>query len=146
MSYLFAQSKEEKELYVKQVQNIDRKMESFIKKGMIDSVAGLFSPNCHMAGEYGTIVEDREKVQEIFNTDKKAGKKYTEYTLNAFEHKVYDDIVLEIGTNTVRYSIGMDKRLYTTEYNYMLVWKRSKEGKYQIRAAMWNLTKNPCAQ
>jgi hypothetical protein len=40
----------------------------------------------------------------------------------------------------------LNKKLYITEYNYMLVWKQSKNGPYQIRAAMWNLKKNPCAQ
>jgi hypothetical protein len=143
---LSAQNKAEKELIVKQVQENDRKLETFFKKGMTDSIAGLFSSNCHLATEFGAMVESRDKVKDLYLNDKKTGKKFTDYVLDASEHKVYEDVVLEVGTNTVKYSIGADKRLFTTQYNYMLVWKKSKSGNYQIRAAMWNLTKNPCTQ
>jgi hypothetical protein len=145
MQFVCAQNKEEKDIIVKQIQKNDRKLETFFEKGMTDSIAGIFSPNCHMASEYGVMLESRDKVKDFYFSEKKAGKKIIDYTLAALEHKIYDDIVLEVGTNTVKYSIGTDKRLYTTEYNYMLVWKRAKDGSYQIRAAMWNLTKNPCS-
>jgi hypothetical protein len=142
----FAQTKAEKEQIIKVIQGADRKFESFVKKGMTDSIAGLFSPNCTLAGEFGTLIEDREKVAGYYADEKKAGRKYTEFMLKPVDQKIYDDIVLEMGTNTVKYTIGADKRLYTAEYNYLLIWKRSKNGPYQIRAAMWNLSKNPCAQ
>ncbi len=146
MQLLVAQTSEEKDQIIKQIQEKDRKLETFIKQGKTDSIAALFSPNCHLAGEYGDLIESREKVKEYYSKEKSSGKKISSYSLTAEEHKVYDDVVLEIGTNTVKYTIGADKKLYITEYNYMLVWKQSKNGPYQIRAAMWNLKKNPCAQ
>jgi hypothetical protein len=141
-----AQTDEEKALITKQVQLNDRKLETFIEKGMTDSIANQFSPNCHLVTEFGSIMESRDKVKDFYLSEKKAGKKFVEYSLTATEHKVYSEVVLEVGTNTVKYSIGTDKKLYTTQYNYMLVWKQSKSGNFQIRAAMWNLPKNPCIQ
>jgi hypothetical protein len=143
---VFAQTDDEKKLLINKIQINDDKLELFIKKGMTDSIAELFSPNCHFANEFGTILESRESVKNFYVNDKKSGRKYIDYSLDVIEHKVYDEVILEVGTNTVKYSIGADKRLYTTQYNYMLVWKKSKNDDFQIRAAMWNLIKNPCAQ
>jgi ketosteroid isomerase-like protein len=146
ISFLNAQKKEQKDLIISQIQNNDRRLEVFMEKGTTDSIVAMFSPNCHLVNEFGTIVENKDKVKDYYTGEKKAGKKLIDYTLKPTDQKVYDDIVLEIGTNTVKYSIGAEKRLFVTEYNYMLVWKKSKSGSYQIRAAMWNLTKDPCAQ
>jgi ketosteroid isomerase-like protein len=143
---LSAQNKQEKELIIKQIQDGDRKFESFMKKGMTDSIANMFSSKCKVATEFGAMIEDREAVGSYFINEKKAGRKYSDYSLKSIDQKVYGDVVVEMGTNVIKYSMGADKRLYTSEYNYMLVWKKSKNGPYQIKAAMWNLVKNPCAQ
>lgn len=146
MQLIDAQTNEEKNLIIKQIQQKDRKLETFITKGMTDSTANMFSPNCHFAPEYAGIIEGRDEVRAFYAREKKGGKKFVGYSLKAIEHKVYDDVVLEVGTNSIKYSVGANPKVYTAQYNYMLVWKQSKSGKFQIRAAIWNQPKNPCSQ
>lgn len=141
---VFAQTKEEKTLIIDTIKQQDQKLATFYKNSQADSIAGLFSPNCHIAREYSEIVEGRENVLALYNKDFKGGKKIVSCKFNVIEHKVYDQLVMEIGTQTLEYTIGPDKRLYRDQYNYMLIWKKSKEGKYQIRSAFWNSMKNPC--
>ena len=139
-----AQNKEEKKLILASIEQQDQKLATFYKKSQADSIAGLFSPNCHLVREFNSIIEGRENVLALYNKDFKAGIKYVSCKFDVVENKVYDDLVLEIGVNTLEYTKGPDKALYRNSYNYMFVWKKSKEGKYQIRSAMWNLLKNPC--
>ena len=141
---VLAQNKEEKKLIIETVGQLDQKFVTFYKNSQADSLASLFSPNCHVAREYSTIVEGRENVLAMYNKDFKSGVKISSCKFEVLEQKVYDDIVLEIGTNIIEYTKGPDKILFREAYNYMFVWKKSKEGKYQIRSAMWNSMKNPC--
>jgi ketosteroid isomerase-like protein len=141
---VFSQTKEEKALIVESIKGLDQKLAMFYKTSQPDSIVNLFSPNCHYAREFNQIVEGRENVLAIYNKDFKSGMKVVSCKFNVIEHKVYDDLVMEIGTQTLEYSIGPDKRLHKDEFNYMLIWKKSKDGKYQIRSAFWNSIKNPC--
>lgn len=141
---LYSQNKEEKKLIIETINQQDRKLEIFYKNSQVDSIAGLFSPNCHLARESNEIIEGRENVKALYNKDFKSGIKYVSCKFEAVEHKVYDDLVLEIGTNTIEYARGPNKILYRDLYNYMFIWKKSKAGKYHIRAAFWNYQKNPC--
>ncbi len=140
---VFAQNKEEKKLIIETIEQQDQKFTTFYKNSQADSLAGLFSPNCHVAREFNNIVEGRENVLAMYNKDFKDGMKIVSCSFKVLEHKVYDDLVLEIGTNTIEYTKGPDKILFKDSYNYMFVWKKSKEGKYQIRSAMWNSMKKP---
>lgn len=134
--------KEEQIIKEKVIAN-SKKLENFYKKSMADSVAGLFSSNCHIIREYGEIIESRDLVEDTFKKEFKSDKVISGCKFEPLEIKVYDEIVLEIGVNTISYSRPPDKKLYVEKYNYMFVWKESKSGKYQIRSAMWNLPKKP---
>ena len=139
-----AQNKEEKKLIIDQVQMNGKKLSGFMKASLADSVANTFSPNCHYVPEFGGVFESRDKVGELIKKEFEKGKRISRYELEAIQYKVYDDIVLEVGKNRVQYTNLPDKKLIVTEYNYMFVWKKSKSGKYQIRAAIWNLPESPC--
>lgn len=141
---VLAQNKEERSLIIETINTQDQKFIAFYKNSQADSLAGLFSPNCHVAREFGTIIEGRENVQSLYKNDFKSGIKVVDFSFNVLEQKVYDDLVLEIGTNNIAYTKGPNKILYKETYNYMFVWKKSKSGNYQIRSAIWNSTKNPC--
>ena len=88
-SLTHAQKKGDKEMIIQQIQANDRKFETFMEKGMADSIAAMFSPNCQLADEFGVLVEDKAKVKDYFVGEKKAGKKYMDYTLKPNEQKVY---------------------------------------------------------
>ena len=139
-----AQNKQEKEMILAHIQQMDQKMVSFYKSSQADSLASLFSPNCHVAREFSPIIEGRENVQGMYNKDFIGGIKITSCRFDVQEQKIYDDLVLEIGINTIEYTKGPNKILFRDSYNYMFVWKKSKSGKYQIRSAFWNSAKNPC--
>lgn len=141
---IFAQNKEEKKLIIATIVQQNQKFVTFYKNSQVDSLASLFSPNCHVAREFSDIIEGRENVLAMYNKDFKSGVKISSCKFEVLEQKVYDDLVLEIGTNTIEYTKGPDKILYRESFNYMFVWKKSKEGKYQIRSAIWNSMKNPC--
>ena len=141
---LFSQNSEEKAVIIQTIKEQDQKLAAFYKKSQSDSIAEMFSPNCHIAREFSEIVEGRENVLALYKKDFKDGMKVVSCKFNVLEHKVYDEIVMEIGTHTLEYTQGPDKKLYRKEYNYLLIWKKSKEGKYQIRSAFWNSMKNPC--
>lgn len=141
---VFAQNKEERELIEKTILENDNRLEEFFKLSNVDSIVGMFSPNSHFMPEYQKILEKRDAIEEYFTKHFKSGIKYSEFKLKAEEHKVYDDLVLEVGENIVKYTKGSEGKQNTEKYNYMLIWKRSKKGKYQIRAAMWNSVEKPC--
>lgn len=140
---LVAQNKEERKLIIEIILENDTKLEDFFKLGKSDSIANMFSPNSHLLAEYTNMLEKREEIEKHFKSLFRKGVKYSEFKLEAEEHKVYDDLVLEIGENIVKYSKGDDDKKYSEKYNYMLVWKKSKSGIYQIRAAMWNTPEKP---
>jgi len=138
------QEEEKKEqMIIETVSANSKRLETFYKKSMADSVASMFSSNCHMIREYSEIIESRDLVQQEFKKEFKSDKKISGCKFEPFEVKVYKDIVLEIGINTIEFSKPPDKKLYSEKYNYMFVWKESKSGKYQIRSAMWNYLKKP---
>jgi ketosteroid isomerase-like protein len=141
---LSAQNKEERKMIVAAVMENDRKLEEFFKASNADSIAELFSPNCNLIAEYSKQIEKREEVAAFYKQVFKSGISYADFELEAEEHKVYDDLVLEFGVNTIKFSKGGGKTTTTEKLNYMLVWKKSKTGTYQIRAAMWNSVRNPC--
>lgn len=141
---VFSQSKEEKKIIIETIIENDNKLEGFFKQGKADSIAALFSPNSHLIVEYKNALEKREVINEYYNKLFKSGIDYSEFALEAVEYKVYDELVLEIGQNKVKYSKVSDGKAYSKKYNYILVWKKSRDGKYQIRAAMWNSAENPC--
>jgi ketosteroid isomerase-like protein len=144
VSTLMAQNKEEKELILEQVKLKSGKLSEFMKSSLSDSIASIFSPNCHFIPEHDVIYESRDEVLEHFTGQFKEGMKISKYALESTEFKVYDDIVLEIGVNEIHYTMLPEKKLYKAKYNYMFVWKSSKKGNYRIRAAIWNMPVNPC--
>ena len=141
---VYSQNKEEKKLIIETIKVQDEKLTGFIKNLQVDSIVEMFSPNCHLAREFNEIIEGRDNVRALYNKDLKSGMKIVSCKFEVIEHKVYDDLVLEIGTNIIEYSKGPNKILYRDNYNYMFIWKKSKEGKYRIRSAFWNSIKNPC--
>lgn len=141
---VFSQNKEERKMITDTILENDSRLEEFFRQSRADSIAGMFSPNSHLLAEYHEIVEKREMIEKYYKDFFKSGVTYKEFKLEAEEHKVYDDLVLEIGENSVKYTKDDDGKVYSEKYNYMLVWKKSKEGNYHIRTAMWNSTGNPC--
>ena len=139
-----AQNKEEKKIIRDQIQENHKLLEEYFKNSNADSIAGLFSPNCHFAMEFQEMIESREDVLSHFKNDFKSGTKVSGSNLEPEEIKIYDDIVLEMGIHTLEYTKLPDKKLHISKYNYMFVWKKSKSGRYHIRAAIWNSKKNPC--
>lgn len=139
-----AQSKEEKKLIIETILSNGNKLEVFFEEGKADSIAGMFSPNSHLIVENHKIQEKREEIENHFIKLFKSGIDYSDFEFEAEEHKVYDDLVLEIGENIVKYTQGRDSKPISKKYNYMLVWKKSKGGKYQIRAATWSSIEDPC--
>ena len=141
---VYSQSKEEKKIIIETIVENDTKLAEFFKSGRFDSIAGMFSPNSQLIVEHRSILEKRENIEEYYQTLFKSGVTFTKFSLQAIEHKVYNDLVLELGVNQIKYSEGNTGEFQSEKLNYMLVWKRSKTGKYQIRAAMWNSIENPC--
>lgn len=139
-----AQNKEERKIIRDQIEVNHKLLEEYFKKSNADSLAGMFSPNCHFIMEYQEMVESREDVLSYFKEDFGSGKKVSGFTLDSDEIKIYDDIVLEMGLQTIEYTQLPDKKLHISKYNYMFVWKKSKSDRYRLRAAMWNSAKNPC--
>jgi ketosteroid isomerase-like protein len=142
---MYAQKAEEKEGIIKKIKDQNQKLALFYKNMQADSIAGLFSPNCHIAREFENIAEGRDQVLALYKKDFKSGTKITNSKFEVIEHKVYDDVVMEIGKHTLEYTTGTDKTVRKTQQNYIFLWKESKSGKYQIRAAFWNSAKNPCS-
>ncbi len=141
---LFAQSKDEKAIIIKDIQEKDKQLELFFQDGLVDSIVKLFSPNCHYIPEYRKIIEGRDEVAKSFSSEFKTGLKIIDMKLNPIEHKVYGDIVLELGTCNIKYTTKSNPSPESKKFNYLINWKASKKGNYRIRAAMWNSVKTPC--
>ncbi len=141
---LFAQQTDEKELILKKVQDKGKQLQLFFQQGEIDSIAQIFSPNCHVIPEYGEIVEGREAVTKFFSIKFKSGLKITDIKMDPVEQRVYNDIVIELGTCTVKYSTKANPAPITGKFNYLLNWKASKKENYRIRAVSWNSIQFPC--
>ena len=139
-----AQNKEERKIIRDQIDANHKLLEEYFKKSNADSLAGMFSPNCHFAMEFQAMAESREEVLNYFKKDFGSGKKVSGFKIEPDEIKIYDDIVLEMGVQTFEYTQLPDKKLNVSKYNYMFVWKKSKSDRYHLRAAMWNSGKNPC--
>lgn len=135
---LLAQDKPDKELIIKEIQAKDKKLAKFIQQSLGDSIAKLFSPNCHFIPEYGKIFEGREQVLDFFTSQFKSGVKVSDIKMNPLEHRVYDEIILELGTVDIKFTSSSDQKVVKKQYNYLINWKVSKKGKYRIRAATWN--------
>ena len=136
-------NKDNKELIIKSIQSKDKQLVTFIEKKLTDSIAKMFSPNSHLMPEYGDIIESRDAISKFFNSLFKSGLKVTSFKLNPIEHRVYSDIVLEIGTVEVKYSTSSNPAEVKEKYNYLINWKASKKDNYRIRVATWNSLK-PC--
>ncbi len=141
---LFAQTKDEKAIIVKTILEKEKQFEVYLLQGLVDSIDNYFSPNCHFIPEYGEIIEGRDAVSELFSSKFKSGLKIIDMKLNPVEHKVYGDIVLEVGTCIVKYISQSGSESMSKKYNYLLNWKASKKDNYRIRAATWNSVKDPC--
>ena len=143
--YMSAQNKQEKAAILSAIDIKRDALENFYKDELGDSIAAMFSPNCHLVTEFSEIIESQEDVARFYKDEYKSGKRISAFKLKPLEKKVYDDIVLEIGTNKIEYTMLPDKKLHIKEMNYMFVWKKSKKkGYYHLRAAMWNLPEDPC--
>ncbi len=140
---LLAQNKEEKELIIKTIQANDKQIELFIMQNMTDSITKMFSPNCHFMPEYGELVEEKDAVSKYLSASFKSGVKIKYFKFNPIERKVYGDIVLEIGTFDIKYTLPSNPTEVKAKYNYLINWKASKKGKYRIRVATWNSLKKP---
>jgi len=140
---LHAQNKEEKQLIVKEIQSKDKKLESFVLQNLADSIAQLFTPNCHLMPEFGEIIEGRDEVDKYLTSSMKSGVKISSFKLNPLELKVYGDLVLEIGTFEMKYTASSGATESKARYNYQITWKTSKKGNYRIRFATWNSPKAP---
>jgi hypothetical protein len=139
----FAQQKEEKELIIKSIREKESNLEVFILKGMTDSIAKIFSPNSHYMPEYGEIGEGRDEVLKWLNSVFRKGLTIKEFKMDPIEQRVYDDIILELGTFTVKYASNAGSSVVTRKYNYLINWKASKKKNYRIRAVTWNSIKAP---
>lgn len=143
LSPVFAQKKSEKKAILKQLETSHKLMEIYCQEGLADSLVMLFSPNCHLSMENQPLVESREGVGEYFKNDFLEGKKITTFSFTPEETKIYDEVILELGSCQLEYTRPIAKKLYCTSLNYMFVWKKGKDDKYRIRAAMWNSPKVP---
>lgn len=141
---LFAQkgdgiSKEEKK-----VKANSKKLEVFYEKAMIDSILSLYSNNCYYAHEYMTRLENKDALKKKLKSDFKAGYKIIDLSFSPDDLKTYDDVVLEIGSLTIKYVDKISKATLTKKYNYNILWKESSDKKFRIRSEIWSPIENPC--
>jgi hypothetical protein len=141
---LLAQKKEEKEQIKETIEANNKKLESFFENSIVDSIADYFSPNCKMAMEFDEMVESREDVAKYLKNDFLKTRQIKSFKLEPEETKIYDDIVMEIGSNHFEYTRPPETKVYTTTFNYIFIWKKAKDDRYRLRAALWNSSKFPC--
>lgn len=140
----FSQKKEEKKIIYRQLEIKRDRLDTYFQKSMADSIAEMFSPNCRMAMEYDTLVEDREGVSAYLKNDFLKGKEILQFRCIPEEKKIYDEIIIEMGVCLVEYTRPIEKKLYKKKMNYLFVWKKADDNVYRIRAAMWNSSSFPC--
>ena len=136
-----AQKKEEKKLIVETIEQNDQKLKIFWERSMVDSLVDLYTSNSYYIPEYGEMLDSKENIEKKLKAEFKGGLKVLQYNMVPTDHKVYDDLVIEVGVRTIKYTTGENKVPVTEKYNYQIIWKKTSGGKYKIRSEMWNLTK-----
>jgi ketosteroid isomerase-like protein len=136
--------KEVKTLIEKQIQVNIQKLVKFSIKANVDSLADLYSPSCYFIKEYGKRIEGRDELQKKFNGDFKSGLKITEMNFSSDDLKIYDDMVLEIGILTVKFASSAGSANTIEKSNYLIIWKKSSDGKFRIRSEITSPLNNPC--
>jgi ketosteroid isomerase-like protein len=141
---LQAQKKDNKLKIEQQIQDNDKKLALFYKKAMADSIAEMYSPNCYYIRDFSERLDNKDDVKKKLSTEFKAGLKVLDFSLAPDDHKIYGDVVLEVGILTMKYVDPKTKSTLTEKYNYSILWKESSDKKFRIRSEMWGLISNPC--
>ena len=110
----------------------------FWEKSMVDSITDLYTSNCYYIPEFGEMLDSREAVNKKLKIDFKSGLKVLQFTQVPSDHKVYDDLVIEVGVRTIKYSAKTGQAPVTEKYNYQIIWKKTSKGEYKIRSEIWN--------
>ena len=141
---LMAQKGAKKQKYEELIKASSKKLETFYKKAMVDSIADMYSTNCFYVREFSPRLDSREDVKNKIASDYKAGYKVLDLIFTADDYKTYNDIVWEIGTLSVKFISPTTKTTLIKKYNYNIVWKESSDKKYRIRSEIWSPIENPC--
>jgi regulator of RNase E activity RraB len=135
--------KVEKNLIEKQILENDNKLVAFYKQAKVDSLINMYSTNCYYIMEYKVRIDGRDELEKKLTSDFKAGFKILEMALLPDDHKVYGDMVLEVGVLTIKYISPSTKEIFNEKNNYLILWKKSTDNKFRIRSEMRNLIENP---
>jgi hypothetical protein len=141
---IHAQKKDNKLKIEQQVQANDKKLALFYKKAMVDSIAEMYTTNCFYIRDFTERLSTNDDVKKKLSSDFKAGLKVIDFLLAADEHKIYGDVVLEVGILTIKFIDPITKATLTDKYNYTILWKESSDKKFRIRSETWSYIENPC--
>jgi ketosteroid isomerase-like protein len=136
--------KEEKSLIEKQIQVNDKKLINFSIKARVDSLIDLYSPSCYYTKEYDKRIDGRDDLQKKFIDDFKTGLKISEMSLSSDDIKINGDMAIEIGVLTIKYTTSAKPAIISEKNNYMIIWKKSSDGKYRIRYQIASPINYPC--
>jgi ketosteroid isomerase-like protein len=141
---LHAQKKDNKLRLEKELQDDHKRLETFYKKAMVDSLAAMYTPKCYFIRDFSERIDSQDDVKRKFNSDYRAGFKVLNLTYTPDDYKVYGDIVLEVGVLNIKYIDPKSKATLNEDYNYTMIWKAMTGGGYRIRSEQWGITTNPC--
>jgi ketosteroid isomerase-like protein len=141
---IHAQKKDNKLKLEQEIQSNHKRLETFYKKAMVDSLVNMYTPKCYYIRDFKDRLDSQDDVKRKISADYKAGLKVLDFSMTPDDYKVYGDIVLEVGVLAMKFIDPKSKATLNENYNYTIIWKANSDGGYRIRSEMWGYTSNPC--
>ncbi|MDR3668513.1 MAG: nuclear transport factor 2 family protein [Ignavibacteriaceae bacterium] len=139
---LFAQSDYSSELKM----NINKITDTYSKamlSGDYNTIAGFFADDAIYLPAYNPTLHGKDAILESNKKDVESGMKYSTFKINSTDAFGSGDLVYEIGTFEVNFTVPNNTTAMNDHGKYLNIWQRQGNGSWKLKVETWNSDVNP---
>jgi uncharacterized protein (TIGR02246 family) len=126
--------------------NINKITDSYSKamlSGDYNTIAGFFSDDAIFLPAYEPMVRGKEAILENGKKSVESGVRYSTFKINSSDTFGSGDIVYEIGTFEINFTMPNNTTAMNDHGKYLNVWQRQTDGSWKLKVETWNSDVNP---
>lgn len=129
--------------YKTKIELINKEMAKNMLEGNTEKLLSLYTEDAISMPSYQPIQEGIAAIRKASEEMAKAGVKYNSFTPATLKVLVSGDLITEIGTYKISFSMpGMDQPM-EDHGKYLTIWEKQKDGSLKVKVETWNTDVNP---
>jgi uncharacterized protein (TIGR02246 family) len=124
------------------IQQYNDKMEQAILQNEFETLYAMYADDAISLPSYAPILRGKEEIRESMQRDIERGTKVTKVEFNTTEVRQEGDVVIEVGTYDMSFTMKDSDQSIDDTGKYITVWEKDGND-WKVAMEMWNTDKNP---